>query len=506
MTENKLDADTIRKLAAPTDLLMERHWVLRKGDTGKEPFGKEGASAWQQPRNWYTFKDVIDIWSSNPTNYDGIGFVVAYEPDLADSQIVGGDLDNCRDPITGWVSPWAQSFLRTINAVTAVSISGCGFRFFCLGTLPKDMGQISGNGPADDITPEAAEHMIAVKPKIKEKLDKGLLAWNGFEVYVHKKRTPNDKPGDELTGVKHLTVTGIWLPQFPQELEDRTTCLHDLLSEYAEDEYEPSKSEKSRQKKGSLPALDILKVIDTTGFKKVGSELVGSNPIFGSTTGTNLHVNPFTGEWHDFNPSRDCGGDAWLWLACECGAIRWDRCGGGSLRDRKSIIKTFEHAIKRGLFTEAELFPERVKVNEAIKFINDLSATILSNPSCVLVDDKIIENLAIIKQNNESEYIKVRSMLRNAGVKLRDMEKLVDNKIEKERPDPVTTPMGEEDGYITWTKITWTKFGPIIRFTDIVRDIIKNMHVRVIVDRKRILRCIRVRLVLTKLGMLLPEN
>jgi len=39
--------------------------------------------------------------------YDGIGWIFVREPSRNDKQIIGGDLNCCRDPTTGQASEWA---------------------------------------------------------------------------------------------------------------------------------------------------------------------------------------------------------------------------------------------------------------------------------------------------------------------------------------------------------------------------------------------------------------
>jgi primase-polymerase (primpol)-like protein len=119
------------EIDAPPVLKSSNQWVLRNG---KKPANRDGDSkGWADPSFWMTFDEALEAFQSAPSKFSGLGYIVEHDPARGDSQIIVGDLDNCRDPITGWVSPWAESILSTINACTSVSISGCGFRFFCLG-------------------------------------------------------------------------------------------------------------------------------------------------------------------------------------------------------------------------------------------------------------------------------------------------------------------------------------------------------------------------------------
>ena len=199
----------------PAALKESRHWVLRKG---KQPVNKEGKSAgWNNPSFWMTLEEVLDALVDYPCSFDGFGFVVSREEVRGDSQIIGGDLDCCRDPVTGEISKWAQAFLASINTTSSVSISGTGIRFFCLGKLPAGLDSITGFGPQNDLTAAAKDNITRAKASIKDKLADGKPIWNGLEIYENG---------------RHLTVTGEWLIDYPAELEDRTKELNRLIAPF----------------------------------------------------------------------------------------------------------------------------------------------------------------------------------------------------------------------------------------------------------------------------------
>lgn len=336
------------EMTAPLALIARKNWVLRKG---KKPVDINGRSiGWNTPEFWLSWKDATSAAAADPEKFDGIGFIVSEDPVLGDKQIIGGDIDCCRDPVTGQTSPWAIELLNSLKSPVSISISGTGLRFFCLGKLPDDK-KVFFNGP-DDLTPEVREHILAVKPDLKDKLAKGEPAWNGVEIYAD--------------GPRHLTVTGEWLPDYPSECEDRTEELESIIRPVLEKKKLLSTVKINIPKKRELPELDICSVIDTNGFKRIGKELVGAHPVFGSTNNDNLKVNTSSGVWHCFHRGAESGGDAWCWLACECGAIDWREAGSGALKDPEVIRKTKEHALKRGLVPEDVLFPERAATKKAV--------------------------------------------------------------------------------------------------------------------------------------------
>src|SRR5271157_1430271 len=63
----------------------------------------------------------------------GIGFVF-----IADGQLVGIDLDNCRTPQTGEIAPWAQRIIKQLDSYGEVSPSGTGVKIFLKGKLPPN--------------------------------------------------------------------------------------------------------------------------------------------------------------------------------------------------------------------------------------------------------------------------------------------------------------------------------------------------------------------------------
>ena len=66
----------------------------------------------------------------------GIGFVLVPGSGITGGDLTGGDLDNCRDPQTGAIEPWAQAVIDLKETYCEISPSGKGVRFFALGELP----------------------------------------------------------------------------------------------------------------------------------------------------------------------------------------------------------------------------------------------------------------------------------------------------------------------------------------------------------------------------------
>ncbi len=62
------------------------------------------------------------------------------------SDIVGIDLDNCRDPSTGELSATAQRIISAVNSYTEISPSGTGVKILCRASIPgpRNRSQVEG--------------------------------------------------------------------------------------------------------------------------------------------------------------------------------------------------------------------------------------------------------------------------------------------------------------------------------------------------------------------------
>jgi hypothetical protein len=83
------------------------------------PAGKHASST--NPQTWTSYEDACDALILG--GFDGIGLV------LGDA-VHGIDVDDCRDPITGELSPLAEEILERIDGYCEVSPSGTGIKLF----------------------------------------------------------------------------------------------------------------------------------------------------------------------------------------------------------------------------------------------------------------------------------------------------------------------------------------------------------------------------------------
>lgn len=77
------------------------------------------------------FRDFATAQKAASQQALGVGFV------LGDG-VVGVDLDDCIDPTTRLLKPWAKRFVDALGSYTEVSPSGTGVKVFVLGVLPGD--------------------------------------------------------------------------------------------------------------------------------------------------------------------------------------------------------------------------------------------------------------------------------------------------------------------------------------------------------------------------------
>ena len=338
---------------------------------GKQPITKKPStgnltSKWTDPETWMTLAEASDAvgrgmkyrrenkdkpgeWLEIPVN--GIGFLNAKSTDPK-TQIIGGDLDACRDPIDGRLSGFASQFLQdTQPFYVEVSPSKCGIRMFYLGHLPNRVDHVFANGP-DDLTDDTKARIMDAKPGLKEKMESGKASWNGLELYE---------------AGRHLTLTGN--DAIKSDICDRSTEIMIALAPTMTEQKSSAEWVEGMEKDAAgqkLPKISILDVIDTSGWEKSGGQLFGGHPTLGSTTGRNLIVNPEENTYCWMHNGINAGGDAWVWLAHECGAVPWEVKGEGLLRDPSVKARTITHAIGRGLIKKDDI-PNHIQAVLSLK-------------------------------------------------------------------------------------------------------------------------------------------
>jgi RecA-family ATPase len=117
--------------SALTPLKSQHRWVnwrfeIRKGKRTKVPYQPSGVLAeTDNEKTWSTFEAVAQI-----NGYDGVGFC------LKDSEIAAFDIDDCREPSTGRVHPWAMRKVEQAGSYAEITPSGTGLRIIGYGKGP----------------------------------------------------------------------------------------------------------------------------------------------------------------------------------------------------------------------------------------------------------------------------------------------------------------------------------------------------------------------------------
>ena len=126
-------------LVVPPALRARNNWICWRADpdfddTGKlkpKPkktpilVGPGTSSFWQKAENHVAYDAAAAAVQKH--GLSGVGFVLT-----AGCGIVGGDMDGCRDPVTGAIEPWAQAILDLRETYFEISPSGEGIRFWAL--------------------------------------------------------------------------------------------------------------------------------------------------------------------------------------------------------------------------------------------------------------------------------------------------------------------------------------------------------------------------------------
>ena len=127
----------------PEELKILPQWVCRRGKIPCDPKSGQFAKA-GVPDTWATYEQAV-----NASGYDGIGF------EFADGGSYAGiDLDNVRNPKTGYITPAARNIIDMADSYTELSQSGYGIHILLRIRNPEtfEISRNRGDLPADDKT------------------------------------------------------------------------------------------------------------------------------------------------------------------------------------------------------------------------------------------------------------------------------------------------------------------------------------------------------------------
>jgi putative DNA primase/helicase len=125
----------------PEQLTERPQWVCwrnleREGQKPtKAPYipGTERQASTTDLMTWRTFPEALAAYEAGEPPYDGIGFCFC-----SADPYVGIDLDDCRDPETGAIEPWAQKVIDSLfEAYAEASPTGTGVHIIACGVLKE---------------------------------------------------------------------------------------------------------------------------------------------------------------------------------------------------------------------------------------------------------------------------------------------------------------------------------------------------------------------------------
>lgn len=130
----------------PEQLTERPQWVCwryeeRDGKLTKVPYtpGTLRRASSTDLMTWRAFEEAFTAYETQEPPYDGIGFVLS-----SADPFVGIDIDDCRNPETGEIAPWAQKMIsRVQEGYVETSPSGKGVHIILEGTA-RDGGMRKG--------------------------------------------------------------------------------------------------------------------------------------------------------------------------------------------------------------------------------------------------------------------------------------------------------------------------------------------------------------------------
>ena len=180
----------------------------RDGKATKVPItpGTGAFASSTDSETWCDFESVLEYVDIGGA--DGVGFVFT-----EDDEVVGVDLDDCRDPETGDVDDAARDIIERLDSYTEMSPSGMGFHVLVEGELPEGRnrrGWVELYETARFFT-VSGEHVEETPTHIARRQDALVTI---HREYVHDEETSTDGISDEeddenrtVTATKGVTVT-----------------------------------------------------------------------------------------------------------------------------------------------------------------------------------------------------------------------------------------------------------------------------------------------------------
>jgi hypothetical protein len=129
----------------PTPLRPLKRWTAWEArpktlEDGTPKVDKKPASRTDDPTTWRTLDEALE--DAPPPERGGIGLILTRRPGVEDAGVWAGDVDKCRDPKTGALTPTGQAiFDAAAGLYVEVSPSGRGLRILGSGGVPTDLAE-----------------------------------------------------------------------------------------------------------------------------------------------------------------------------------------------------------------------------------------------------------------------------------------------------------------------------------------------------------------------------
>ena len=127
-----MNIDNIPQEVKTAKVWLNWKYEEREGKQTKVPYQPNGNRAKaNDPATWHTFEEVVEYMELEGEE-TGIGLVLR-------DDLIGIDLDKCRNPETGAIDDWAEKIIKAIDSYTEISPSDKGIRILCRG-IPQAKG------------------------------------------------------------------------------------------------------------------------------------------------------------------------------------------------------------------------------------------------------------------------------------------------------------------------------------------------------------------------------
>jgi len=215
-------------------------------------------------QRWSDKVDDFDLPGSEECGNLHPGFLLQREVGPSETNIVMIDLDDVRDPETGYIIPEAQDIIDRAGSYAEVSMSGAGVHVFVFGHLPETY----------------PKHRLIEELNTNEK-------------------PAEDDPKVEIYHRRRVCITtGNHIESTPEDVQDGHELIADLCDEYFDDDRsaedvlddlksrDDSESDYSSGERSPYFDVDPASLVNSSSYRVVGNRVQGPHPEHGSSGGS----------------------------------------------------------------------------------------------------------------------------------------------------------------------------------------------------------------------------